>query len=88
MVSVVLKRPGYRRVHRAALPDQRQIVGRFRVRHLKTTSVVTAELTRRIRELHPYEVPEIIVIAIKEGDASYLKWIAENVRPSPAARVP
>jgi periplasmic divalent cation tolerance protein len=56
--------------------------------HLKTTSVVTAELTRRIRELHPYEVPEIIIIAIKEGDPSYLKWIAENVRPSPAARVP
>jgi periplasmic divalent cation tolerance protein len=52
--------------------------------HLKTTAGTSTELSRRIRELHPYEVPEIIVVAIKEGDASYLTWIAETVRRSPA----
>jgi periplasmic divalent cation tolerance protein len=56
--------------------------------HLKTTAAASVELSRRIRELHPYEVPEIIVVAIKEGDSSYFRWIAETVRPSPAARVP
>ena len=56
--------------------------------HLKTTSAVSAELSRRIRALHPYEVPEIIVLAIKEGDASYLKWIGDTVRPSPKVPVP
>jgi periplasmic divalent cation tolerance protein len=55
--------------------------------HLKTTFAVTAELSRRIRELHPYEVPEIIVLAIKDGDASYLKWISDTVGPSPEVPV-
>jgi periplasmic divalent cation tolerance protein len=56
--------------------------------HLKTTAAASAELCRRIRELHPYEVPEIVVLGIKEGDPSYLKWIAETVQPSRGAPVP
>lgn len=56
--------------------------------HLKTTSVVSAKLSRRIRELHPYEVPEIIVLVIKDGDASYLKWIGDTVELSPKVPVP
>ena len=56
--------------------------------HLKTTAAVSAELSRRIRDLHPYEIPEIIVVAITEGDAGYLKWIDETVRPSPTVPVP
>ena len=56
--------------------------------HLKSTAALSAELSGRIRELHPYETPEIIVVEIKEGDASYLKWIAETVRPSPTRPVP
>ena len=55
--------------------------------HLKTTAAASGQLSRRIRELHPYEVPEIIVVEIKEGDANYLRWIAETVRSSPAAPV-
>ena len=32
---------------------------------------------RRIRELHSYEVPEIIALEIKEGDEAYLNWMKE-----------
>ena len=56
--------------------------------HLKTTAAVSAELSRRIRDLHPYEIPEIIVVTIREGDAGYLKWIDETVRPSSTVPVP
>jgi periplasmic divalent cation tolerance protein len=56
--------------------------------HLKTTTARQSELQRRIRELHPYEVPEIIVMAIKGGEASYLSWIEETVRPTPDLRAP
>jgi periplasmic divalent cation tolerance protein len=28
-----------------------------------------------IRELHTYEVPEIVMLDIADGDAAYLKWI-------------
>jgi periplasmic divalent cation tolerance protein len=56
--------------------------------HLKTTAATSSKLSRRVRELHPYEVPEIIVVEIKEGDASYLNWIRETVQPSPTLPVP
>ncbi len=56
--------------------------------HLKTTTARQLELQRRIRELHPYEVPEIIGVEIKEGAASYLEWIEETVRPTRGVPAP
>ncbi len=47
--------------------------------HLKTTVGRVPELMSRIRELHPYETPEIIALPVAEGDREYLKWIAESV---------
>jgi periplasmic divalent cation tolerance protein len=47
--------------------------------HLKTTTERLPALRARIRELHPYEVPEIIAVPIVDGDASYLRWIEESV---------
>jgi periplasmic divalent cation tolerance protein len=34
----------------------------------------------RIRELHPYQQPEIIAFPIVAGDPGYLKWIEDAVR--------
>jgi len=47
--------------------------------HLKTTAARVPALISRVRELHPYETPEIIAVAVAEGDARYLKWIEESV---------
>ncbi len=47
--------------------------------HLKTTTARLEALMARIRELHPYETPEIIALPVAEGDASYLRWIEESV---------
>jgi periplasmic divalent cation tolerance protein len=47
--------------------------------HLKTTAARTEALITRIRELHPYETPEIVALPVTEGDASYLRWIADSV---------
>ena len=49
--------------------------------HLKTTATRVPLLLARIRELHPYETPEIIAVAVREGDAGYLRWIEESVSP-------
>jgi periplasmic divalent cation tolerance protein len=48
--------------------------------HLKTTAARVEALVARIRELHPYETPEIIALPVTEGDAAYLQWIKESVR--------
>jgi periplasmic divalent cation tolerance protein len=50
--------------------------------HLKTTLARIPDLKRRVRELHPYEVPELIAVPLVEGDPEYLRWIAESVEPA------
>jgi periplasmic divalent cation tolerance protein len=47
--------------------------------HLKTTRARLPALQARIRQLHPYEVPEIIALPIVGGDADYLRWIEQAV---------
>lgn len=47
--------------------------------HLKTSRGRLARLRARIRELHPYEVPEIVAVPIVDGDPAYLRWIEESV---------
>jgi periplasmic divalent cation tolerance protein len=47
--------------------------------HLKTTTARLPALQNRIRELHPYEVPEIIAVPIVAGNPDYLRWIEESV---------
>lgn len=52
--------------------------------HLKTAAARLAALTSRIRQLHPYQVPEIIALPIVGGDPAYLRWVEESVtEPEP-----
>ena len=41
----------------------------------KTTGPLARALGRRLRDAHSYEVPEIVVTGIDEGDPDYLSWI-------------
>jgi periplasmic divalent cation tolerance protein len=34
-----------------------------------------AEIEASIRQIHPYEVPEILALAILEGNPAYLEWL-------------
>ena len=36
-----------------------------------------------IKELHPYEVPEIIAMNIEHGLPEYLQWIDDSTLPTP-----
>jgi periplasmic divalent cation tolerance protein len=42
---------------------------------IKVRAADYAELEAAILALHPYELPEIIAVPIKTGQADYLKWI-------------
>lgn len=44
----------------------------------KTRSTLFEPLKKRIKELHSYDVPEIIAIEIKDGLPEYLAWIGEG----------
>lgn len=39
------------------------------------------ELETKIRQIHPYEVPEIIAVPIVAGSQPYLTWISQQVSP-------
>jgi periplasmic divalent cation tolerance protein len=48
---------------------------------LKTTAARVPELLRRIPELHPYEVPEALVLGVEEGLPTYLDWVIAETGP-------
>ena len=48
---------------------------------IKTLGERVEALKARLVELHPYELPEVVVIPIAGGHAPYLAWLEEQVRP-------
>ena len=47
---------------------------------MKTRSNLFESLRDRVRELHSYEVEEIIALPILAGNLPYLDWITENTQ--------
>jgi periplasmic divalent cation tolerance protein len=45
---------------------------------LKTSRARFSAVERTIRELHSYEVPEIIALPIVAGSRDYLSWLDQN----------
>ncbi len=45
---------------------------------IKTKSDLYEKLETEIKELHPYDVPEIVSLQIDKGAKSYLNWIEKN----------
>ena len=64
----------YRWEGRVEREIERQIV-------IKTARERIVALWDRVRELHPYEVPEFVVLPIVDGNDAYLRWVGESTRP-------
>lgn len=45
---------------------------------IKTTAERISDVETTIRQLHPYEMPEIIVLPIVGGGDDYLRWVSEQ----------
>ena len=48
---------------------------------IKTTVERLDALQKRLRELHPYDLPEFLVLPIAQGSERYLSWIAAETTP-------
>jgi len=46
---------------------------------IKTARNRVPALWDRLRELHPYETPEFVVLSIQDGSEGYLRWIRDSV---------
>jgi periplasmic divalent cation tolerance protein len=46
---------------------------------IKTTATRFEAVRDTIRELHSYDLPECIAVAIEDGSPEYLRWLAASV---------
>ena len=46
---------------------------------MKTTGAGFERLEKRVRELHSYEVPEIVAVGVEAGFGKYLEWVKGGV---------
>jgi periplasmic divalent cation tolerance protein len=61
----------YRRQGNVERDSERQMV-------IKTTRHRIAPLQTRLRELHAYELPEFVVVAVEGASGEYLRWVVEQ----------
>ena len=47
----------------------------------KTTEACFDALAAKVRELHSYELPCVVAVPLARGEAAFLGWIRESVRP-------
>jgi periplasmic divalent cation tolerance protein len=47
---------------------------------LKTPTDRVEALIERLKELHPYEVPEMISLSVQSGYRPYLDWVLQETR--------
>ena len=47
---------------------------------MKTRSDLFERLATKIKQMHSYEVPEIIAVPIAKGEQSYLEWLSGSLR--------
>lgn len=49
---------------------------------VKTTASMVDALQARLAEVHPYEVPEFVVLEPERLSPQYRQWLLDSVRPS------
>ncbi|MEO6872491.1 MAG: divalent-cation tolerance protein CutA [Chthoniobacterales bacterium] len=46
--------------------------------YFKTTAARFEAFEQKLRELHPYDLPEIVALRVAAGSPEYLRWVEEN----------
>ena len=54
--------------------DERQLL-------IKTSLGRIRALEKRVKELHPYDVPEFVALTIDKTAKDYLSWLVDSTRP-------
>jgi periplasmic divalent cation tolerance protein len=44
---------------------------------VKTQGKMVNRVVKRVKEIHSYEIPEVIALPIVEGNRDYLQWISD-----------
>jgi periplasmic divalent cation tolerance protein len=46
---------------------------------IKTDASVLDALKRRLGALHPYDLPELLVVPVNDGGEAYLTWVRQSI---------
>ena len=80
LAACVVTQPGAHSVYRwkngIEQADEQQVT-------IKTTEGRLDQLEERITALHPYDVPELVVISVVDGSPAYLNWLRESTSEEP-----
>ena len=52
---------------------------------IKTTKGLLPRVLARAEQLHPYDVPELLVHEVADGAGAYLEWVRRECRPDSGA---
>jgi len=55
---------------------------------IKTVVGHVEALETALRELHPYQIPELVVLPIEASTPEYLRWIVANTSPTVVGEEP
>jgi periplasmic divalent cation tolerance protein len=78
LVACVNLVPGVRSIYRweGALQQDSEVL-----LVVKTRADRAAELVDRVAELHPYELPELVMLPAVGGSLAYLDWVQSEAAP-------
>jgi periplasmic divalent cation tolerance protein len=48
---------------------------------IKTRATLYVKVELRVREIHTYEVPEVLSLSLDRGAPPYIKWLFESTGP-------
>jgi periplasmic divalent cation tolerance protein len=52
---------------------------------IKTRATLYMKVERRVRELHTYDVPEVLALTLDRGSPPYIKWLLESTGAEPVS---
>jgi len=55
---------------------------------IKTTAARVEALKSRLPQLHPYDVPELLVLDVRDGAPNYLAWVRGAIHGAPGPDLP
>jgi periplasmic divalent cation tolerance protein len=76
LATCVNRAPGIRSTYRwdGQLQDDAEVL-----LIIKTCQSRVAELESRLKALHPYDLPELVVVPVSGGSDAYLQWVRQGV---------
>ena len=49
---------------------------------IKSSAALFSAVAEAVRQVHSYQVPELLALPVLDGSSDYLNWLRSNLRPA------